>query len=159
MGGNTVLLTALPIALAGAIGLGGCKGESEAPAGEVAQPASAAAGAPELGELERAEPIYCEGQEELTFEGIEIEAEEDAALVRGNCRVTITRSRLVGGAHGLAIEGTAQVTLRDSQVEGKRAAIRVEGRGTLDASGTWFSGRKIVGGKATFRDGGSNYWR
>jgi len=108
--------------------------------------------------LEVREPFTCSGEEEITLSGVLIDTEKDALVVKGNCRVFITRSHLRGGKHALRVIGEGDVTLRDTILEGDMSALHISGDGSVNASATVFRGRIIELGNGDLVGLGKNLY-
>ena len=110
--------------------------------------------------LEKRDPLTCADGEEITLTGILIDTPADALIVKGNCRVFITRSHLRAGKHAIRVIGEGDVTLRDTTLEGAASALHISGDGSVNAAATTFMGRivelgngDLVGlGKNTYDD-------
>jgi len=108
--------------------------------------------------LERREPLTCTDGEEITLAGILIDAPSDALIVKGNCRVFITRSHLRAGKHAIRVIGDGDVTLRDTTLEGTASALHISGDGSVNASATTFMGRIVELGNGDLVGLGKNIY-
>jgi hypothetical protein len=101
------------------------------------------------------DPIICEGQRMMHFDGRDIYVDGDAITVRGGCELYITNSRIVASSTGVVVrEGTVHIA--NSYVEGARASFDAEDAARLYLRGSTFQGVSRRDALAMIEDQGGN---
>jgi hypothetical protein len=101
------------------------------------------------------DPIICEGERMMHFDGRDIYVDGDAITVRSGCELYITNSRIVASSTGVVVnDGTVHIA--NSYVEGTRAAFDAEGGARMYLRGSTFHGLSRRDAVATIDDQGGN---
>jgi hypothetical protein len=101
------------------------------------------------------DPIICEGERMMHFDGRDIYVDGDAITVRGGCELYITNSRIVASSTGVVVDdGTVHIA--NSYVEGARAAFDAEGGARMYLRGSTFHGLSRRAAVAMIEDQGGN---
>lgn len=110
--------------------------------------------------LQRAEPMACDGHDDLIVRGRFIETAGNGIVVSGDCDVEVVGSYIVAGGVGILVNGDGDAIVRDSHVEGRRAALLASGDGEIRYYGTTLRGGvrteghgEIAGDDGTVRGG------
>jgi len=101
------------------------------------------------------DPIICEGQRMMHFDGRDIYVDGDAITVRGGCELYITNSRIVASSTGVVVrEGTVHIA--NSYVEGATASFDAANDSRLYLRGSTFQGVSRRNALAMIEDQGGN---
>lgn len=110
--------------------------------------------------LQRAEPMVCDGNDDLIVRGRFIETAGNGIEVRGDCDLEVVDSHIVAGGVGILVDGDGDAIVKDSHVEGGRAALLAGGDGEIRYYGTTLRGGvrteghgEIAGDDGTVREG------
>jgi hypothetical protein len=117
-----------------------------------AAPVASAKGAPGQSTVD---PIICEGDRMLHFDGRDIYVDGDAVTVRGGCELYITNSRIVASGTGVVVRG-GTVHISNSYVEGAAASFDAERDARLYLRGSTFQGTSRRDALAMIEDQGGN---
>jgi hypothetical protein len=101
------------------------------------------------------DPIICEGERMMHFDGRDIYVEGDAITVRGGCELYITNSRIVASSTGVVVRG-GTVHIANSYIEGARASFDAEDGARMYLRGSTFHGLSRRDAVATIEDQGGN---
>jgi hypothetical protein len=101
------------------------------------------------------DPIICEGERMMHFDGRDIYVDGDAITVRGGCELYITNSRIVASSTGVVVRG-GTVHIANSYVEGARASFDAGGGTRLYLRGSTFQGLSRRDALAMIEDQGGN---
>ena len=101
------------------------------------------------------DPIICEGQRMMHFDGRDIYVDGDAITVRGGCELYITNSRIVASSTGVVVrEGTVHIA--NSYVEGATASFDAANDSRLYLRGSTFQGVSRRNALSMIEDQGGN---
>lgn len=110
--------------------------------------------------LQRAEPMVCNGNDDLVVRGRFIETAGNGIEVSGDCDVEVVGSHIVAGGVGILVVGDGDAIVKDSHVEGRRAALLAGGDGEIRYYRTSLRGGvrteghgEIAGDDGTVREG------
>jgi hypothetical protein len=104
------------------------------------------------------DPIICEGQRMMHFDGRDIYVDGDAITVRGGCEVFITNSHIVATGTGIVVQD-AIVHVSNSQIEGGNASFQADDRAKMYVRGSTFTGIPRRAELAMVQDQGGNKYR
>lgn len=103
------------------------------------------------------DPIICEGQRMIHFDGRSIYVDGDAITARDGCELYITNSRIVASGTGVVVSN-AIVHVANSYIEGA-TAFDAEGGAKMYLRGSTFQGLSRRDALAMIQDQGENQWR
>ena len=101
------------------------------------------------------DPIICEGQRMMHFDGRDIYVDGDAITVRGGCELYITNSRIVASSTGVVVRA-GTVHIANSYVEGATASFDAANDSRLYLRGSTFQGVSRRNALAMIEDQGGN---
>jgi len=104
------------------------------------------------------DPIICEGQRMMQFDGRDIYVEGDAITVRGGCELFITNSHVVATGTGVVVKDGI-VHISNSYVEGAQGSFDAGDRAKVIVRGSTFQGLSKRDELAMVQDQGGNRWR
>ncbi|WP_428262839.1 right-handed parallel beta-helix repeat-containing protein [Haliangium sp.] len=103
-------------------------------------------------------PVSCTGNDDLTLDGVYIEASENGIEILGNCDVVITNSEVRAGGDAIHITGNGSVRVENCVIDGGRTSVSIRGNGDVIATGSRFFGPREVVGNGDIQDDGTNSW-
>jgi hypothetical protein len=104
------------------------------------------------------DPIICEGQRMMQFDGRDIYVVGDAITVRGGCELFITNSHIVATGTGVVVNDGI-VHISNSYVEGAQRSFDAGEHAKVIVRGSTFQGVSKRDELAMVQDQGGNRWR
>jgi hypothetical protein len=97
--------------------------------------------------------VVCERNDNITLEGVVIEASKEVAVTSGaSCKLTIRNSKIVStGNFAISLGGSSKVTLDSVEIDGKWASVTSGGSANVTIVSSTLRGPFSVGGSATVK--------